>query len=121
MDRLRADSLMSKLDLDAMLSTSANAPFTPNLRTSSIGSEYDSATEEDKVMLRQRTTKLLELLTESKEQSIVVVTRKGCLQELERGTFGKPLAREFDNCEIQVYGVRIATKDHSLDYAERIV
>jgi broad specificity phosphatase PhoE len=120
MDRLRADSLMSKLDLDAILSISPNAPFTPNLRTSSIGSESDSATEEDKATLRQRTTKLFELLTESQDQSIAVVTHKGYLRELERGTFGKPLAREFDNCEIRVYQVRIATKDHTLDHAERI-
>jgi broad specificity phosphatase PhoE len=88
-------------------------------RTSS-GCSDGSETEEDKHMLRDRTNKLLDLLAEAREQSVAVVTHKGYLRELERGPFGNPSAKEFNNCEIRVYQVRVH-KDKSLDVAHRVV
>jgi len=79
--------------------------------------------EENKSMLRRRTRELLPLLVESRHDSICVVTHKGYLRELERGTFGKPEATEFRNCEIRVYTIELACfhDHHSLTVAERLV
>lgn len=73
--------------------------------------------EEDKATLRVRTQKLLGLLD---EPSIAVVTHKGYLRELERGTLGQPDAKEFDNGEIRVYRINLDT-NQALEKAERIV
>jgi len=72
---------------------------------------------EDKSQLRQRTRQLLTLLD---GPSIAVVTHKGYLRELERGTLGQPNAVEFSNGEIRVY--RIHLNDHQeLEKATRVV
>lgn len=73
--------------------------------------------EEDKASLRLRTQKLLGLLD---EPSIAVVTHKGYLRELERGTLGQADAEEFDNGEIRVYRLFLKS-NHVLDKAERVV
>lgn len=89
-------------------------------RKCSISSEY-SGTEEDKAMLRLRTRRLFDLLAESKERSIAVVTHKGYLREFERGQLGKPLAGEFKNCEIRVYRILLDVDRASLKHSERLV
>jgi len=76
---------------------------------------------EDKATLRERTQKLFKLLAKFPPQNIAVVTHKGYLRELERGPFGKPLATEFDNCELRVYQIRFHVDDNSLELAHRIV
>ncbi len=73
--------------------------------------------EEDKASLRLRTQKLLGLLD---EPSVAVVTHKGYLRELERGTLGQTDAEEFGNGEIRVYRIHV-NADHVLAKAERIV
>lgn len=73
--------------------------------------------EEDKMELRRRTRKLLGLLD---EPSIAVVTHKGYLRELERGTLGRPDAKEFGNGEIRVYRIHLDA-DQELEHAERVV
>jgi broad specificity phosphatase PhoE len=129
-------------DIDAIIKNTISSRIKSDI-TNCAG----TAAEEDKKMLRERTRKLLELIQEPNKSnsssnnnsnvpnSIAVVTHKGYLRELERGTFGKPMAREFANGEIRVYRVQIATTtttttrssnnkdDHSssLQYAERIV
>lgn len=75
------------------------------------------AMEENKTELRQRTRKLLNLLDES---SIAVVTHKGYLRELERGTLGKPQAKEFGNGEIRVYRIHF-DDNRELKEAVRVV
>ena len=88
-------------------------PYTPALCS-------DRETEETKAMVRDRTKKLLDLLAEARESSVAVVTHKGYLRELERGPFNYPASKEFKNCEIRVYQVRLH-EDKSLDHAHRIV
>ena len=73
--------------------------------------------EEDRATLRERTRKLLGLLD---EPSIAVVTHKGYLRELERGTLGQPHTQEFDNGEIRVYRVYLDAS-RELEKAERVV
>jgi broad specificity phosphatase PhoE len=73
--------------------------------------------EEDKATLRVRTQKLLGLLD---EPSIAVVTHKGYLRELERGTLGQADAKEFDNAEIRVYRIHLDS-NRALEKAERVV
>lgn len=74
-------------------------------------------TEEDKETLRARTQKLLGLLD---EPSIAVVTHKGYLRELERGTLGQTDAKEFGNGEIRVYRIHLDA-NQTLEKAERVV
>jgi hypothetical protein len=157
MDRLRAlsfsnSNLKKLVGLQDALKLENDDDDDDAILQNTIGSRIKSDTtncagttaEEDKQMLRERTRKLLELIQEPNKSnsssnnnsnapnSIAVVTHKGYLRELERGTFGKPMAREFANGEIRVYRVQIATTTHrssnnkndqssSLQYAERIV
>lgn len=57
---------------------------------------------------------------------VAVVSHKGYLRELERGPLQQPDAKEFANCEIRVYRVRVqrspssSEKNQRLIYAERI-
>jgi broad specificity phosphatase PhoE len=83
--------------------------------------EKESMEPEDKATLRERTHKLFQLLAQFPPQNIAVVTHKGYLRELERGPFGKPLASEFDNCEIRVYRIQLHGSGYSLNFANRIV
>jgi broad specificity phosphatase PhoE len=122
MDRLQ---FLSQMQFDfgqVRLDGYEDAIHPSSKRSCSISSEY-SGTEEDKEMLRVRTKKLIDLLAESQERSIAVVTHKGYLRELERGQFGKPLAGEFQNCEIRVYRVIIDTSTYRnlLEHTERLV
>ena len=73
--------------------------------------------EENKAELRERTRKLLALLDEA---SIAVVTHKGYLRELERGTLGQPNAKEFTNGEIRVYRIHLGA-NQELAKATRVV
>lgn len=73
--------------------------------------------EENKAELRQRTRKLLALLN---EPSVAVVTHKGYLRELERGTLGQPDAKEFANGEIRVYRIHLDAHQE-LEKAARVV
>ncbi len=61
--------------------------------------------EEDKIMLRERTKKLLTLLTETQSRSIALIGHKGYLRELERGPLGHADADLFANCEVRVYRI----------------
>ena len=72
--------------------------------------------EENKAELRERTRKLLALLD---EPSIAVVTHKGYLRELERGTLGQPNAKEFTNGEIRVYRIHLGA-NQELEKAVRV-
>lgn len=72
--------------------------------------------EENKAELRERTRKLLALLD---EPSIAVVTHKGYLRELERGTLGQPNAKEFMNGEIRVYRIHLGA-NQELEKAARV-
>jgi broad specificity phosphatase PhoE len=75
---------------------------------------------EDKPMLRARTKKLLTLLRDSGHHVLAVVTHKGFLRELERGTFGQEDAAEFSNCEVRVYQVTFNSESYILEAAERV-
>lgn len=75
---------------------------------------------EDKHQLRERTRKLFDLIAESKQDVIAVVTHKGFLRELERGPFGQEDATEFKNCEVRVYSAAFIGKSTELEHVERI-
>lgn len=124
MDRLQSQSQLDLLDLLDDENDEEDDLIYPRTRRSiSICSEY-SDTEEDKAMLRARTKRLFDLLAESQERSIVVVTHKAFLRELERGQFGEPLSSEFQNCEIRVYRVKLFTSEQStneLEHTERLI
>lgn len=76
--------------------------------------------EEDKIALRRRTHKCMNLLAESHEKSIACVTHKGYLRELERGFFQNEDATEFDNCEIRIYKLTIDMDEQRVIQADPV-
>jgi broad specificity phosphatase PhoE len=62
---------------------------------------------EDAAMLRLRTAEMGKQLRACSAKSICVTGHKGYLRELERGPFGRPLATEFETCEVRVYDVEL--------------
>ena len=121
MNRLQ---IQSKVNLSQLLEeVNLEEAISPRThRSCSVDSTF-SGTEEDKSMLRERTRQLFDLLAESEERSIAVITHKGYLRELERGQFGKPLSREFQNCEVRVYRIHIdlSSECNQLLHTERLV
>ena len=123
MDQLRQSSL-SKLcgNITSLEEMQERNPEDDDLVYQQSSNEYTmdgTPEEEDKYMLRDRTNKLLDLLANTEESTVAVVTHKGYLRELERGPFDDPSAKEFKNCEIRVYQVKL-NDDKSLDHARRI-
>jgi len=84
-----------------------------------------SEEEEDKIMLRERTKKLLTLLTETQSRSIALIGHKGYLRELERGPLGHADADLFANCEVRVYRLVLnfcmGKNDDNIDDCECVV
>jgi broad specificity phosphatase PhoE len=86
---------------------------------------------EDERCLEKRAKQLLELLaantTTDSEQTpttstavVAVVTHKGYLRTLERCVFGQTNAREFGNCEVRVYKLKLNVESLELQAVERI-
>mmetsp|Transcript_58449 Transcript_58449/g.163750 ORF Transcript_58449/g.163750 Transcript_58449/m.163750 type:complete len:347 (+) Transcript_58449:152-1192(+) len=61
--------------------------------------------EETKPKLRSRTLQIIDELLRFPDNSICIVTHKGCLRELERGPLERPGATEFRNCEVRAYDI----------------
>mmetsp|Transcript_108769 Transcript_108769/g.216009 ORF Transcript_108769/g.216009 Transcript_108769/m.216009 type:complete len:369 (-) Transcript_108769:102-1208(-) len=68
-------------------------------------SESDAFEPETQADLRRRTAKIGELLWNTEDSAVCVVSHKGYLRELERGPLGRPEAKEFGTGEIRVYEV----------------
>jgi len=62
---------------------------------------------ETKPKLRCRTLQIIDELLRFEDDSICVVTHKGCLRELERGPLGRSGATEFGNCEVRAYDIAV--------------
>jgi broad specificity phosphatase PhoE len=75
---------------------------------------------EDSTKLRERTKLLFDMLLESEDTSIAVVSHKGYLRELERGQFGLMDSPLYRNCEVRVYEVKISTRSKKLIHAKRL-
>ena len=76
---------------------------------------------ESKEMLRERASKLFDLLMEMKHRHILIVSHKGYLREVERGLFDIPESPLFKNAELRVYRVVFTKGDRSLESLERLV
>jgi broad specificity phosphatase PhoE len=87
-----------------------------------LSSRSEGMGVEEKNMLRERTKFLFPLLLEApkKNSSIVVVTHKGYLRELERGQFGIENSPLYDNGEVRVYEVKISKRTKKLIRAKRL-
>lgn len=68
---------------------------------------------EDKTMLRERTKKLFDMLSQTTSRSICLIGHKGYLRELERGPLGQTDAELFRNCEIRVYRLELEATDNN--------
>lgn len=80
-----------------------------------------SGVEENREELRKRTHRLFRLLGETNHTSVAVVTHKGYLRELEKGPLRQGDAvKEFKNCEIRVYRLKLSNINHQLVHAERV-
>ena len=88
--------------------------------TETISERSQSSIVEEKHMLRGRTNKLFELLSESEHKAVAVVTHKGYLRELERGPFGQVDSKEFKNCEVRVYKATFINGHQTLGAIERL-
>jgi len=76
---------------------------------------------ESKDMLRERASKLFDLLLEMEHRHILIVSHKGYLRELERGLLGLDDSPLFENAELRVYRVQFTRGERSLESIERLV
>ena len=75
---------------------------------------------ESKQMLRERASKLFDLLLEMEHLHLLLVSHKGYLRELERGLLGLTDSPLFDNAELRVYRVVFTRGDRALESVERV-
>lgn len=75
---------------------------------------------ESKEKLRERASKLFDLLLEMEHRHILVVSHKGYLRELERGLLGLPDSPLFENAELRVYRVVFTKGERVLESIERL-
>ena len=90
-----------------------------NLNPIDIQNEADA--RESKEMLRERASKLFDLLMEAEHRHVMIVSHKGYLREVERGLFGLTDSPLFGNAELRVYRVIFTKGDRSLESLERLV
>lgn len=78
---------------------------------------------ESKEMLRERASKLFDVLVENMEhRHVLIVSHKGYLRELERGLLGLgDDSPHFDNAEMRVYRIVFTHGERSLESIERVV
>ena len=112
-------------------------PDTPNFKTlkSNLLQEYNATTytideipledheteQETRAMLRERASKLFDLIINTKSNTnILIVSHKGYLREFERGLLGIDDSPLFDNAELRIYNVTFTRGDRVLDSVERL-
>ena len=75
---------------------------------------------ESKEMLRERASKLFDLLLKMNHRHILIVSHKGYLRELERGLLRMPNSPLFENGEMRIYRVVFTRGERSLESIERL-
>ena len=83
--------------------------------------ENETVARESKEMLRERASKLFDLLMEMQHRHVMIVSHKGYLREVERGLFGLTDSPLFSNAELRVYRVVFTKGDRTLESLERLV
>jgi broad specificity phosphatase PhoE len=87
-------------------------------------SESDIAEEtmvrESKEMLRERASRLFDLLLEMEHLHVLIVSHKGYLRELERGLLGLTDSPLFQNAELRVYQVVFTRGGRKLESIQRL-
>lgn len=82
--------------------------------------EQESQVRESKEMLRERASKLFDLLLEMEHCHVLIVSHKGYLRELERGLLGLTDSPLFGNAELRVYRVVFTRGQRELESIERL-
>ena len=81
---------------------------------------HELEVEESKMMLRERASKLFDILMEMQHTHILIVSHKGFLREMERGLLGLQDSPLFDNAELRIYRVVFTKGDRKLSSVERL-
>ncbi|CAB9509427.1 PGAM [Seminavis robusta] len=76
--------------------------------------------EESRTQLRERASKLFDVLMEMSHRHVLIISHKGYLREMERGLLGLTDSPLFDNAEVRVYHVVFTRGDRSLESVERL-
>jgi broad specificity phosphatase PhoE len=82
--------------------------------------EDEATCRESKEMLRERASRMFDLLMEMEHRHVLVVSHKGFLRELERGLLEISDSPLFGNCELRIYRVIFTMGDRSLFHLERL-
>lgn len=83
--------------------------------------DQEAKVRESKEMLRERASKLFDLLVDKMEhRHILIVSHKGYLRELERGVLGVTDSPLFENAELRVYRVAFTRGERKLEFLERL-
>mmetsp|Transcript_17945 Transcript_17945/g.26558 ORF Transcript_17945/g.26558 Transcript_17945/m.26558 type:complete len:276 (-) Transcript_17945:429-1256(-) len=83
--------------------------------------DQEAEVRESKEMLRERASKLFDLLVDKMEhRHILIVSHKGYLRELERGVLGLTDSPLFENAELRVYRVTFTRGERKLESLERL-
>lgn len=140
LDRVRLDDVTAHIRPEIQERQTHYPPDSPRSRTSILRysqsndrfsmnldlvvSEEDIQEEmrvrESKEMLRERASKLFDLLLEMNDLHVLIVSHKGYLRELERGLLGLTDSPLFENAELRVYRVVFTRGDRSLESIERV-